>query len=126
MIDAFGVLKGLWIYPYKLLPVLPASLSLDSSFVPVTFILLYQYILNKGKNYYIWMLMLCLAFAFFLKPILLGIGIFRFGGKEDFLMLFWGYVAVALISKWVTDFFIFLGKSRKWSLYRNSTDNDQL
>jgi hypothetical protein len=79
MIDAFGVLRGLWIYPYKLLPALPASLSLDSSFVPVAYILVYQYILNNGKNYYIWMLLLCLAFAFFVKPLLVGIGLFRFG-----------------------------------------------
>ena len=118
MVDAFGVLRGLWIYPYKLLPALPASLSLDSSFVPVTFILIYQWILNKGKNYYIWILLLCLVFAFFIKPLLLGIGLFRFGGKENFLMLFWGYVAVALISKWITDFFAFLHNTRKWSLYR--------
>jgi hypothetical protein len=116
MTDAFGVLRGLWIYPYKLLPALPASLSLDSSFVPVSFIFLYQFILNKGKNYYIWMLLLCLAFAFFIKPVLLGIGLFRFGGKENFFMLFCGYLAVALISKWITDFFILLGKTGKWSL----------
>ncbi|WP_338448661.1 CBO0543 family protein [Niallia oryzisoli] len=118
MIDAFGVIKGLWIYPYKIFPALPASVSLDSSFVPVTFILLYQYILNKGKNYYIWILLLCLALAFILKPLMVGIGLFRFGGKENFLMLFWGYAVVALISKWITDFFIFLSKTRKWSLYR--------
>ena len=117
MTDAFGVLKGLWIYPYKLFPALPASISLDSSFVPVAFMLTYQYILNKGKNYYIWMLLLCLAFAFFMKPLLLGIGLFRFGGKENFFMLFCGYASVALISKWLTDFFIFLSKSNKWSLF---------
>ena len=67
---------------------MPASIALDSSFVPVTFILVYQYILNKGHNYYLWMLGLCLVFAFFLKPLLLGIGLFRFGGKENFFMLF--------------------------------------
>lgn len=118
MVDAFGVLKGLWIYPYKLLPALPASICLDSSFVPVSFILLYQYILNKRKNYYIWMLFLCLAFAFFIKPVMVGLGLFRFGGKENFLQLFMGYAAVALIAKWITDFIMFLGKTRKWSLYR--------
>jgi hypothetical protein len=117
MIDAFGVLKGLWIYPYKLIPVLPASLSLDSSFVPVAYILLYQYTLNKEKNYYIWALLQCLAFAFFIKPLMVGMGLFRFGGKENFFLLFCGYVAVALISKWITDFFLFLRKTGKWSIY---------
>lgn len=117
IIDAFGGLRGLWVYPYKLFPILPSNVSLDASFVPVTYILLYQYILNKGKNYYIWMLLLCLLFAFLFKPLLVGIGLFRFGGRENFFMLFAGYVTVALISKWITDIFIFLGKTRKWSFY---------
>lgn len=117
IIDSFGVIKGLWIYPYKLLPGLPASIALDSSFVPVTYILLYQYILNNKKNYYIWMLMLCLVFAFFLKPLMVGLGLFRFGGRENFLMLFWGYVAVALIPKWITDFFMYLLNNNRFSLH---------
>lgn len=116
--DAFGVSRGAWIYPYKLVPGVPANVSLDASFVPVSYILLYQYTLNKGKNYYIWMLALSLVFAFVVKPLMVGIGLFRFGGKEDFLMLFWLYLGVALISKWITDAFIFLGKTKKWSLYK--------
>jgi uncharacterized membrane protein len=115
--DALGALKGIWIYPYKLFPVIPSSVTLDSSFVPVAYILLYQYILNKRKNYYLWMLLLCLVFAFIFKPLLVGIGFFHFGGKENFLLLFGGYVTVALIAKWITDIFIFLGKTSRWSLY---------
>ncbi|WP_449536534.1 CBO0543 family protein [Ferdinandcohnia sp. Marseille-Q9671] len=114
--DAMGVVRGLWIYPYKLLPGLPSSVSLDASFVPVAFILLYQFVLNKGKNYYIWMVLLCLAFAFFIKPLMLGIGLFRFGGEENFLMLFWYYLAIALIAKWITDIFLYLHRTNKWSL----------
>jgi hypothetical protein len=117
MIDSLAVLKGLWIYPYKLLPILPASVSLDSSFIPVAYMLTYQYILNKKKNYYIWILLLCLAFAFFVKPLMVGLGLFRFSGKENFFMLFCAYVTIALISKWLTDLFIFLSKSKKGSLF---------
>lgn len=116
--DVFGVSRGLWLYPYKLLPGIPVNVSLDSALVPVAYILLYQYTLNKGKNYYIWVLLLCLLFAFFVKPLMVGIGLFRFGGKENFLMLFWGYASVALISKWITDFFMYLQKTGKWSLNR--------
>ncbi|MEH7381849.1 CBO0543 family protein [Bacillus sp. JJ1533] len=115
--DAFGVSRGLWTYPYKLLPALPANISLDSSFVPVAFILMYQYTLNKGKNYYLWILIICVVFAFFVKPLMLGMGLFRFGGRENFLMLFWFYVAVALIAKWITDVFLILERTRKWSLH---------
>ena len=115
--DAIGTVRGIWIYPYKLLPLLPSSITLDASLVPVAYILLYQYTLNRGKNYYISMVLLCLAFAFFLKPLMVGIGLFHFGGKENFLLLFAGYTAVALISKWLTDLFRFLNKTTKWSLY---------
>ncbi len=117
IIDSYGVLRGLWTYPYKMLPSLPASVALDSSFVPVAYILLYQYTINKEKNYYIWMLLLCLAFAFFVKPLMVGFGLFRFGGNENFLMLFWGYVAVGLIAKWISDVFGVLLKTKKWSFY---------
>jgi len=119
--DVIGVSRGWWIYPYKLLPGLPANFALDASFVPVSYILLYQYTLNKNKNYYIWLLLLCLVFGFFIKPILQGIGLFRFGGKENFFLLFILYIAVGLISKWITDVFLFLSKSNKWSLLHRKT-----
>lgn len=117
MTDSFATTRGWWTYPYKLLPGIPANLALDSSFVPVIYIFLYQYTLNKSKNYYLWLLLLSLVLAFFLKPLLLGIGLFRFGGKENFMLLFYGYITVGLISKWITDFFIYLTKSNKGSLY---------
>lgn len=120
--DVVGVSKGWWIYPYKLLPGLPSNLALDSSFVPVAYILLYQYTLNRNKNYYIWLLLLCLVFAFFIKPLLLGIGLFRFGGKENFFLLFLFYIIVGLIAKWLTDLFTYLSKSNKWSLYHKKTN----
>lgn len=115
VLDVYGVSKGLWIYPYKLLPGLPANISLDSSFVPVAYMLFYQYILNKGKNYYVWIVPLCLIFSFLIKPLLLGLGLFRFGGKENFLMLLWVYLGIAFIAKWLTDVFIYLQKTNKWS-----------
>ncbi|MDQ0230119.1 CBO0543 family protein [Metabacillus malikii] len=117
VLDSIGVLKGTWMYPYKIYPVLPSNISLDSSLVPVSFILVYQYTINKGKNYYLWALLLCLAFSFFLKPLLLGFGLFRFGGNENFLILLGGYAVIALYSKWITDIFLYLLKTKKWSLY---------
>jgi hypothetical protein len=114
--DIIGTERAVWIYPYKLLPLLPSSITLGVSFVPVVYMLYYQFIINHKKNYYIWMLPLCLALAFILKPTMVGLGLFHFRGKENFLLLFAGYVFVALISKWLTDFFIYLSKSKRWSL----------
>lgn len=105
--DIIGTERGIWNYPYKLLPLLPSNFTLDASLIPVIYMLCYQYILIKGKNYYIWMFLLSLALSFVLKPLMVGIGLFHFREKENFLLLFAGYVFVAIISKWLTDFFIF-------------------
>src|SRR5690625_1557519 len=40
--NSIGIGLGLWEYPYHLIPGLP-SFSLDASFVPVSFMLLYQW-----------------------------------------------------------------------------------
>jgi hypothetical protein len=63
------------------------------------------------------MLPLCIALGFIFKPTMVGLGLFHFREKENFLLLFAGYVFVALISKWLTDLFTYLGKTTKWSLY---------
>jgi len=116
--DIIGVDRGIWQYPYKLFAFLPSSFTLDASLVPVIYMLYYQYLLNRGKNYYLWMLPLCFLLAFFMKPLMVGIGLFHFHEKENFLLLFAGYVFTALIAKWLTDLFVFLSKSTKWSLNR--------
>lgn len=122
--DVIGTSNGLWIYPYKLLPYFPSNLTLDASFVPVCYMLLYQYILNNRKNYYLWMIGLSLGFAYILKPLMVGLGLFHFGGKENFFMLFLGYVTVGLIAKWLTDFFVFLQKSNILSLRRGEKPSE--
>ncbi|WP_121612443.1 CBO0543 family protein [Mesobacillus foraminis] len=116
--DVMGTSNGLWIYPYKMMPYFPSNVTLDASLVPVSYMLLYQYILNNGKNYYLWMIGLSLGFSYILKPLFVGLGLFHFGGKENFFMLFLGYVTVGLIAKWLTDFFVFLQKSNILSLRR--------
>jgi hypothetical protein len=120
--DLIGTHNAYWIYPYKLSPYFPSSLTLDASFVPVAYMLLYQYTLDKKKNYYIWFGGMCLTFAYIFKPLLLGLGLFHFRGKENFFLLFLGYLLVALIAKWITDFFLLLMKSNKFSLYEGKKE----
>ncbi|KKK36714.1 hypothetical protein WQ57_17795 [Mesobacillus campisalis] len=116
--DIFGVNNGYWTYPYKLIPILPASITLDASLVPVIYMLFYQYLLNHGKNYYLWMLGLCLTLAYVMKPLMVGLGLFHFGGKENFFVLFLGYAFTALIAKIIMNTFLYLSKSNKFSLNR--------
>lgn len=46
-----GLRKGLWEYPYEILPIMP-SFSLDAALVPVAFMLVYQWTLNHGKKFF--------------------------------------------------------------------------
>ncbi|WP_374121057.1 CBO0543 family protein [Neobacillus sp. PS2-9] len=48
-INLLGVNRGLWSYPFQLIPTMP-SFAFDSSFVPVTFMLVYQWTLHHKKN----------------------------------------------------------------------------
>ncbi|MBT2709876.1 hypothetical protein [Bacillus sp. ISL-47] len=50
-IDLYAKNLGFLHYPIPIIPMIP-GLSLDSSFIPVTFMLVYQWTLNHKKNYY--------------------------------------------------------------------------
>ncbi len=67
-IDAYATNKGLWGFPYKAVPVLPASFSIDAVLIPVSFMLTYQWALNRNKNYYLYLTLLSVVFSFGLKP----------------------------------------------------------
>mgnify|MGYP001097830593 CR=1 FL=1 len=88
-LDSVAVVKGLVIHPFPLTPVMNVNLSINTSFIPVTFMLTYQYCINRKKNVYIRGL-----FASFGTGILLG----GFAQAIDYLQLF----------KWMNIGFIFL------------------
>lgn len=117
-IDVYGINSGYWHYPYQVFPALP-SISLDTSMVPVAFMLIYQWTLNNHKNYYLYAIITAAIFAFILKPLLVSIDLFKMYGKINYLHLFIGYVAVLLIAKIITWLFLklynptFSSKNRK-------------
>lgn len=109
-IDAFGVTQGFWIYAYKLFPVLPTNFALDVALVPVIYILVYQWTLNNNKNFYLYLVILSLFFAFVFKPLFSVLGLFEFSRGGNYFYLFLGYVAIGLISKLLTNLFIYFEK----------------
>jgi hypothetical protein len=52
-VDSVAVVKGLVIQPFPLTPIMNVNLSINTSFIPVTFMLTYQYCINRNKNVYI-------------------------------------------------------------------------
>lgn len=68
-IDIFAVLYGLWTYQVRLLPIVPSVFPFDFSFIPVIYMLAYQYFTPWKK--YIWGgALAAAAFAFIFFPIL--------------------------------------------------------
>lgn len=105
-IDTLGVTRGLWNYPYKIVPLLPSSVALDTAFVPVVFMLFYQWTISRKKNYYLFGIGLCLVFSFLVKPALVSFGLFQMYEGMNFFYLFLLYIAIMLVSKWITSLFL--------------------
>ncbi|GGM38055.1 hypothetical protein GCM10011351_25290 [Paraliobacillus quinghaiensis] len=105
-IDAFGVRRGFWEYPHSLTPYFPFSLSLDGSLVPVAYMFVYQWTLNKKKNFYLYAIALSAIFSFGLKPLLVSINLFGLNKGMNYFYLFLLYCLMFLISKLITNFFL--------------------
>lgn len=111
--DIFGANKTYWFYPYKILPVLSANLSLDVSLIPVTYMLVYQWIIRKNKNYYLYMLALSAFFALVFKPFCEALGLFQLDRGSLFFHIFLAKFLVAVIAKKITDLFVYFEKNVK-------------
>lgn len=110
-IDTFGVEHGMWGYPYKMIPFLPESITLDTSLVPVSFMLLYQWCLNTRRNFYLFGVALCGAYSFILKPIMVQLDLFQMYRGMNFVYLFLLYGLVFGLSVGCTAIFRALRKA---------------
>ncbi|MFB6468621.1 CBO0543 family protein [Cytobacillus sp. Hz8] len=108
-ISLLGVNMGMWNYPIQLVPLLP-SFSLDSSIVPVTFMLAYQWALNKKKNYYIVALAVSIFFSFIFEPILVKMEIFKLYNHITYLHRFILYIVISLVAKFMSNVFLWIQK----------------
>ena len=114
-VNSAGIRMGLWEYPYEILPQLP-SFALDASFVPICYILVYQWTLNRKKNFYLYSILLSAALAFMFKPILVMHHFFRMFKGINYLHLFIFYVLFFVVSKIITNVFIKLEKTNFGSM----------
>ncbi|MFC4099065.1 CBO0543 family protein [Paenibacillus xanthanilyticus] len=110
-VDTFGVERGMWGYPYKFVPFLPESITLDTSLVPVTFMLLYQWCIHTRRNFYLFGIALCGAYSFGLKPIMVQLDLFHMYRGMNFIYLFLLYLLVFGLAVGVTAIFLALRKA---------------
>ena len=105
-IDAYSTRFAFWEYPYKVIPILPISFGLDTSLIPVVYMLVYQWTLNRNKNYYIVITFVAGFFSFIFKPILSSVNLFQLSESTTYFHLFLWYLLGGLLSKWITNIFL--------------------
>jgi hypothetical protein len=107
--NVIGVRSGLWAYPYEPFPFLP-GFSIDASLIPICYILLYQWTINHKKNIYLYALYLSAFLGFVFKPFIVAFDFFHMYDGINYIFLFVTYYLFFLISKIITNIFIWLQK----------------
>lgn len=114
--DAITTINGFVDYPYKVVPFLSSSVALDAALVPVTAMLLYQWTLNKNKNYYLYATAYSFFASFLFKPALVTFNLMKLYNGMNFFYLFLNYLLIFIISKWITNFFMYLQGKEEYPL----------
>ncbi|WP_438445060.1 CBO0543 family protein [Gorillibacterium sp. sgz5001074] len=104
-VDLYATSHHLWAYPYKISPYPPASFGLDGSLIAATFMLFYQWTLHHRKNYYLYLILYSLMFAYGIKPLLSAADLYRLD-QASYWLVFLLFYAGGLLGKWVTDLFV--------------------
>ncbi|RXJ04455.1 hypothetical protein DS745_03465 [Anaerobacillus alkaliphilus] len=94
---------GYFSYNYFSTPVLPASLNMTASVLPVSFLLLYQYCTNHQKNFFLFLLLLSAVFAFGFGSIEIKMGFLELRGGMNQLYLFLGDIVIGVLAYFLTQ-----------------------
>jgi len=94
--------NGYFVHTYFLTPLLPNAINVAASVLPVGFLLLYQYAINKKKNFYFYTLLLSAGFAFGFATIEKYMGFVDFRKGTNQFHLFLIEIAIAYIAYWFT------------------------
>ncbi len=104
LFDIIGETLVLWEYPYLLIPMDYILIDTDYSVFPVAYMLAYQYF-PKWKGFIISNIFISAVFSFLAEPLLVLLGFYELHGWK-FIYSFPIYVAIAIICKFIAEFFI--------------------
>ncbi|WP_299088882.1 CBO0543 family protein [uncultured Metabacillus sp.] len=107
-LDAFASRFNYLGYPYKAIPYLPINFGIDTSLVPVLFILVYQWTVEKKKQFYLYTLVLIIFISFIFRPLSVGHNLFRLHQGANYVHLFIGYIVITAISICITNLFLYM------------------
>lgn len=101
ILDEIGLFLTLWAYAYQLAPFTNKLLTVDIAIIPVSYMLLYQYV-RKWRPYLITLAVLSLFAVFVAEPI--------FGVLDIYILLGWEhwystpfYFLIGVFVKWMAD-----------------------
>jgi hypothetical protein len=66
-LDSLGTHLGFWVYPVKLIPIIPKAFPFDASIIPVAYMLIYQFF-KTWKSFFCALLVMALIYAFIGEP----------------------------------------------------------
>ncbi|TLS51696.1 hypothetical protein FE782_14465 [Paenibacillus antri] len=102
-----------FLHHHFIFPFLPMGFNVSASLIPVTFILLYQYCINRNKNFLLLSIALCAAFAFGFAPLEKAIGILELRKGMNYFHVFLIDIAVSYTAYGMTKLVVALHRSRK-------------
>ena len=89
-------------HTHFLTPVLPNALNITGSFLPVGFMLVYQYATNRKKNFYILTVLLSAVYTFICANIEKSMGLVTFHGGINVIHLFLLDLFIVFVAYWFT------------------------
>ena len=101
------------VHRYFVSPYLPIGLNVTASFIPVTYLLLYQYCTNRKRNFLLYSLPLSAALAFGLGPLEQSVGLVELGKGMNFFHLFLMDVAISYIAYGMTKLVLYFHRTGK-------------
>ena len=101
LLDELGATLTMWVYPVKVMPILPRLITVNYLMVPIIYVLIYQYF-PRWKSFVITNIILSLVFSFILEPILVWMNLYY--------LVTWKYIYsvpvylfTAIVLKWFIE-----------------------
>jgi hypothetical protein len=108
-LDVFFSRFNFWDHPYLMIPIIPVSIPVDASLVPVTFMLAYQFAINHNKNFYLTILITA-TFVTLIAWIWQLLGLLKLYNGMNLFHIFLCDVGIAILAYWFTNLFLRLKK----------------
>ncbi|UJL47276.1 hypothetical protein KFZ58_05025 [Virgibacillus sp. NKC19-16] len=112
-VDNFLTAQNYLSHPHTLTGFIPAGVTVTAVVLPVTFMLLYQYCTNKGKNFYLYAIVASFIFGCGFGGISMIVDLLRMHNGMNLFYLFLIDIVVAFLALWMTRLFFKIKKTKR-------------